>query len=165
MDGCDCGYITKLEKKNLWCGGLWWGMWDLGVQILSFHAGWHMYAGDSEQLVCTVKKSSILQLRPSMNVFLASNTTERIPDFTLKGNFLERNLTIFHGQEAIAQVLLVFPFFIFSNILLHVWVLENGHTPDHCAVWAYRLTCLQAYLRQWLGVCPFSNVKYSASPF
>ncbi|KAH8933663.1 hypothetical protein BDL97_18G041800 [Sphagnum fallax] len=73
-------------------------------KILSFHAAWHMYAGDSEQLVCTVKKSSILQLRPSMNVFLASNTTERIPDFTLKGNFLERNLTIFHGQEAIAQV-------------------------------------------------------------
>jgi uncharacterized protein YxjI len=73
-------------------------------KILSLHAVWHMYAGDSEQLVCTVKKSSILQLRPSMNVFLASNTTESMPDFTLKGNFLERNLTIFRGQEAIAQV-------------------------------------------------------------
>jgi hypothetical protein len=120
VDGGDCGYITKLKEKNLGCGGLWWGMWDLGVQILSFHAVWHMYAGDSEQIVCTVKKSSILQLRPSMNVFLASNTTESMPDFTLKGNFFERNLTIFRGQEAIAQVLLVFPFFIFSNILLRV---------------------------------------------
>jgi hypothetical protein len=120
VDGCNCGYITKLKKKNLGCGGLWWGMWDLGVQILSFHDAWHMYAGDSEQLICTVKKSSILQLRPSMNVFLASNTTEIMPDFTLKGNFFERNLTIFCGQQAIAQVLLVFPFFIFSNILLHV---------------------------------------------
>jgi hypothetical protein len=95
-------------------------MWDLGVQIVSFHDGWHMYAGDSEQSICRVKKSSILQLRPSINVFLASNTTESMPDFTLKGNFFERNITIFRGQQTIAQVLLVFPFFIFSNILLHV---------------------------------------------
>jgi uncharacterized protein YxjI len=73
-------------------------------KILSFHDVWHMYAGDSEQLICTVKKSSILQLRPSLNVFLASNTTESMPDFTLKGNFFERNLTIFRGQQAIAQV-------------------------------------------------------------
>jgi len=79
-----------------------------------------MYTGVSEQLICRVKKSSILQPRPSMNVFLASNTTESRPDFTLEGNFLERNLTILRGQEAIAEVLLVFPFFIFSNILLHV---------------------------------------------
>jgi hypothetical protein len=95
-------------------------MWDLGVQVSSFHPVWHMEAGDSEQLICIVKKSSIFQLRSYKNVFLASNTTESMPDFTLKGNFFERNLTIFHGQQAIAQVLLVFPFFIFSNILLHV---------------------------------------------
>jgi hypothetical protein len=32
-------------------------------------------------------------------------------------------------------------------------------------VGVYRLTCLQAYLTKWLGACPFSNVKYFASPF
>jgi hypothetical protein len=32
-------------------------------------------------------------------------------------------------------------------------------------VGAYRLTCLHAYLTKWLGACPFSNVKYFASPF
>ncbi len=120
-------------------------MWDLGVQILCSHYVWHMYDGDSDQLICTVKTSQ--------NVFLASNTT-KTPDFTLEGHFFERNLKILRGQQAIAQVLLVFPFFIFSNILLHVlpYVLGNGHTPDHCAVWAYRLTCLQAYPIQWLGL-------------
>jgi len=56
---------------------------------------WHMYDGDSDQLICTVKKSP--------NVFLASNTTET-PDFTLEGSFFERNLKILHGQQAIAQV-------------------------------------------------------------
>jgi len=111
MDGCDCGYITKLKKKNLGCGGLWRGKWDLGLQISRRHYVWHMYAGDSDQLICTVKKSR--------NVFVASNTTE-MPDFTLEGNFVERNLKILRGQQAIAQVLLVFPPFIFSNILLHV---------------------------------------------
>jgi hypothetical protein len=83
-------------------------MWDLGVQFL--HPFWHMYTGDSDQLICKVKKST--------NVFLASNTTET-PDFTVEGNFFKRNLKILRGQQAIAQVLLVFPF-IFSNILLHV---------------------------------------------
>jgi hypothetical protein len=86
-------------------------MWDLGVQMEHCCFVWHMYDGDSDQLICTVKKSP--------NVFLASNTTET-PDFTLEGSFFERNLKILHGQQAIAQVLLVFPFFIFSNILLHV---------------------------------------------
>jgi len=142
-------------------------MWDLRVQTLSFHELWHMYLGVSEQLICTVKKSSKLQEGPCMNVFLASNTMKSSPDFTLEGNFFERNLKILCGEQTIAEVLLVFPFFIFSNILLHVlpWVLENGHTPDHCAVWVYRLTCLQAYPIQWLRTCPFSNVKYLASPF
>jgi hypothetical protein len=120
VDGCDCGYITKLKKKTLGCGGLWWGMWDLGVQFLTIHNVWHMYAGDSEQLICTVKKSSNLQRRPCTNVFLASTTMKSSPDFTLEGNFFERNLTIFRGEQAIAQILLVFPFFILSNILLHV---------------------------------------------
>ncbi len=120
MDGCDCDYITNFLKINLGCGGLWWGMWDLGVQFLRVQDVWHMYAGDSEQLICKVKKSSKLQEGPCTDVFLASNTSESMPDFTLEGNFFERNLKILHGERAIAEVLLSFPFFIFSNILLHV---------------------------------------------
>jgi uncharacterized protein YxjI len=59
------------------------------------HPFWHMYTGDSDQLICKVKKST--------NVFLASNTTET-PDFTVEGNFFKRNLKILRGQQAIAQV-------------------------------------------------------------
>ncbi|KAH9574184.1 hypothetical protein CY35_01G042900 [Sphagnum magellanicum] len=65
---------------------------------------WHMYAGDSEQLICKVKKSSKLQEGPCTDVFLASNTSESMPDFTLEGNFFERNLKILHGEQAIAEV-------------------------------------------------------------
>jgi uncharacterized protein YxjI len=73
-------------------------------KILTLHDTWYVYHGDSEHLICTVKKSALVQLKPSMDIFLASNTTESVPDYKLAGNFLERDMMVYFGQQPIAQM-------------------------------------------------------------
>jgi hypothetical protein len=97
-------------------GFVCWG--PIEVQILTLHDTWYVYHGDSEHLICTVKKSALVQLKPSMDIFLASNTTESVPDYKLAGNFLERDMMVYFGQQPIAQVPIIFSIF---NIFLDVY--------------------------------------------
>ncbi|MCL7033664.1 hypothetical protein MKW94_009039 [Papaver nudicaule] len=62
---------------------------SLQQKVWSAHNRWEVYRGDSSHtsdLLFSVKKSSILQLRTSLHVFLASNTAEKVCDFKIKGN-------------------------------------------------------------------------------
>jgi hypothetical protein len=82
------------------CGGY-------GEQFFTIHEGWLVY-GNNNQLICTVKRTTpsriAPELIPSMDVFLASNTTEVVPDFQLKGSFFERSLTLLRRGQVLAQV-------------------------------------------------------------
>ncbi|KAH9536355.1 hypothetical protein CY35_17G103200 [Sphagnum magellanicum] len=77
-------------------------------KFFTIHEGWLVY-GNNNQLICTVKRTTpsriAPELIPSMDVFLASNTTEVVPDFQLKGSFFERSLTLLRRGQVLAQVM------------------------------------------------------------
>ncbi|CAN6171458.1 unnamed protein product [Urochloa humidicola] len=82
--------------------------------VFSMHDTWKVFRGDSTSspdLLFTVKKTSIFQLKTSIGVFLAGNTAEEACDFNIEGSYfdLERSYTFYLGDNSdtmIAQLLL-----------------------------------------------------------
>ncbi|KAL1819061.1 hypothetical protein ACET3Z_013930 [Daucus carota] len=82
---------------------------SLQQKMISLHNRWEVYRGDSKDsrdLLFTVKKSSLLQVKTQLDVFLASNTSEHNCDFKIKGSWFERSCTIYAGTTStvIAQM-------------------------------------------------------------
>lgn len=74
------------------------------------HDRWQAFRGDSsdpKDLIFTLKRSSMFQLKAKLDVFLASNTSEQICDFKIKGSWLERSCVVYAGESdnIVAQVL------------------------------------------------------------
>lgn len=81
----------------------------LKIQILTAHRRWKVFRGDSsddKDLLFSVKKSSMLQLKTKLDVFLASNTREDVCDFKIEGSWFERSCVIYAGESStiVAQV-------------------------------------------------------------
>ena len=81
----------------------------ISLQILSAHRRWQVYRGessDSKDLLFSVKKSSLIQFKTELDVFLAANTSEQACDFKIKGSYFERSCTVSLGESntIIAQV-------------------------------------------------------------
>lgn len=82
---------------------------SLRQKILTAHRRWEVYRGDSsnsKDLLFSAKKSSMLQFKTALDVFLAANTKEDVPDFKVKGSWFERSCTIYLGNSStiIAQM-------------------------------------------------------------
>ncbi|KAK6279603.1 hypothetical protein POUND7_019870 [Theobroma cacao] len=80
---------------------------SLKQKILTVHRRWQVFRGESnssDDLLFSVKKSSFLQLKTTLDVFLASNTSESVPDFRIKGGWHESGCTIYAGETIIAQM-------------------------------------------------------------
>ena len=58
---------------------------------------------DADMLL-TVKKSSVVQFKTHLEVFLKGNEDEKSPDFEVKGNFLDREAQVFHKDQLVAEV-------------------------------------------------------------
>ncbi|KAI3968320.1 hypothetical protein MKW92_052309 [Papaver armeniacum] len=74
----------------------------LQQKILTCHRRWQVYRGDSsdsKDLLFSVKKSSLLQIKTSLHVFLASNTAEEACDFKIKGSYYAHSCVIYHGNS------------------------------------------------------------------
>ncbi|PRQ42765.1 putative tubby-like domain-containing protein [Rosa chinensis] len=73
-------------------------------KILTAHRRWHVFRGessDAKDLLFSVKKSSLFQLKTELDVFLAVNTKEQAYDFKVKGSWGERSCTIYDGNNNI----------------------------------------------------------------
>jgi len=73
------------------------------------HNRWEVFRGDSSNasdLLFTAKKSSIIQLKTEMDIFLASNTAQQVCDFKIKGSYFDRSCAFYLGDSnnMIAQV-------------------------------------------------------------
>ncbi|KAJ9179629.1 hypothetical protein P3X46_007979 [Hevea brasiliensis] len=72
----------------------------LRQKIMTAHRRWEVFRGestDAKDLLFSAKKSSILQFKTELDVFLGSNTSEDVPDFKVKGTWKERSCTIYLG--------------------------------------------------------------------
>ncbi|CAL5076314.1 unnamed protein product [Urochloa decumbens] len=71
-------------------------------KVFSMHHRWEVFRGDSSNasdLLFKVKKSSIIQLKTELDVFLASNTAEEACDFKIKGSYFERSCAFYLGNS------------------------------------------------------------------
>jgi hypothetical protein len=73
------------------------------------HHRWEVFRGDSSNasdLLFSVKKSSMIQLKTEMDVFLAGNTAQQDCDFKIKGNYFDRSCAFYLGNSTtmVAQV-------------------------------------------------------------
>jgi hypothetical protein len=94
MGGCGVTYIPNLNV-----------MFWVALQLVTMHDTWQICSGDNENVIATCKKSSLVQVRTSMDVMLASSPTgNHTADYQLKGDFFDRNLTVFRGAEQAALV-------------------------------------------------------------
>ncbi|KAI3910470.1 hypothetical protein MKX01_034864 [Papaver californicum] len=68
----------------------------------TLHDRWKVYRGDSsssKNLLFTVKKSSCLQFKTKLDVFLASNKAKDVCDFKVKQNYSEKSCVIYRGKS------------------------------------------------------------------
>ncbi|XP_019164297.1 PREDICTED: protein LURP-one-related 10-like [Ipomoea nil] len=76
-------------------------------KILTAHRRWEAFRGEStdpKDLLFSVKKSSLFQLKTKLDVFLAGNTKEEVCDFHIMGSWRERSCVIYAGESSSAIV-------------------------------------------------------------
>jgi len=77
---------------------------NMRKKLLSLHETWEAYRGEGtskDNLFFTAGRSSVFQLRTSLEVNLGSNSHA---DFKVQGSFFERSCTIYQGTAVIAQM-------------------------------------------------------------
>ncbi|CAL9134396.1 unnamed protein product [Musa acuminata var. zebrina] len=80
------------------------------MQLRSVHDRWQVFKGDSsdpKDLLFSVRRSSALQFKTELDVFLAANTEEEVCDFKMKGSYRKRSCTVYKGDSSteVAQVI------------------------------------------------------------
>ncbi|KAJ1419262.1 Tubby-like, C-terminal [Sesbania bispinosa] len=71
-------------------------------KIMSAHDRWQAFRGESTELkdlIFSVKRPSLFQLKPKLKVFLANNTKEQVCDFKVKGSWFERSCVVYAGES------------------------------------------------------------------
>ncbi|KAE8668653.1 Protein LURP-one-related 15 [Hibiscus syriacus] len=74
----------------------------LRPKIMTVHDRWQVFRGESTEdkdLIFTVKRSSMIQFKTKLHVFLASNPKEDVSDFRVEGSWLERSCTVYSGES------------------------------------------------------------------
>ncbi|GLU14485.1 hypothetical protein SLE2022_310500 [Rubroshorea leprosula] len=74
----------------------------LRPKLMTVHDRWEAFRGESTEekdLLFRVKRSSLIQLKTKLHVFLANNTKEEVCDFRVEGSWLERSCIIYAGES------------------------------------------------------------------
>ncbi|KAJ4971356.1 hypothetical protein NE237_004455 [Protea cynaroides] len=103
------GTLLSLRDRHLLLDTNGDPLLSLQHKILSPHRRWQVFRGDSsdsKDLLFSVKKSSWIQSKSELDVFLAANTKEEVCDFKIKGSWVERSCIIYIGDSynIIAQI-------------------------------------------------------------
>ncbi|RRT80546.1 hypothetical protein B296_00018466 [Ensete ventricosum] len=76
---------------------------DINGNLSSVHDRWLVFMGNSsdpKHLLFSVKRSSALQFKTELDVFLAANTKEEVCDFKIKGSFRKRSCAVYKGDSS-----------------------------------------------------------------
>ncbi|KAL7136154.1 hypothetical protein ABFS83_10G010700 [Erythranthe nasuta] len=71
-------------------------------KLLSAHQRWQVFRGEStnaKDMLFSVRKSSLLQMKTKLDVFMAANTKEDVCDFKIEGSWFERSCVIYAGNS------------------------------------------------------------------
>lgn len=97
------GKLLSLRDRRVLLDGAGNPIVTLREKIMSAHDRWQVFRGESVEpnnLVFTVKRSSIIQLKTKLHVFLANNTTENVCDYKIEGSWSERSCLIYAGDSS-----------------------------------------------------------------
>ncbi|XP_017220903.1 protein LURP-one-related 15-like [Daucus carota subsp. sativus] len=140
------GKLLSLRDRRILLDAAGNPILSLQQKIMSVHRRWEVYRGDSKDskdLLFSVKKSSLLQFKTQLDVFLASNTSEHHCDFKIKGSWFERSCTIYaanstviaqmHRKHSVSSIVLgkdkfavtVYPHVDYAFIVALVVILEE----------------------------------------
>ncbi|KAB1227970.1 Protein LURP-one-related 15 [Morella rubra] len=75
----------------------------LRKKIMTAHSLWQVFRGksiDSKDLLFSARKSSMLQVKTKLHVFLASNTAEDVCDFEVKESWSHDSCAIYAGNSS-----------------------------------------------------------------
>ncbi|EPS73959.1 hypothetical protein M569_00797 [Genlisea aurea] len=73
-------------------------------KMLSAHGRWKVFRGESTEekdLIFSVKKSSLFQIKTKLHVFMAPNTSEEFPDFRIEGSWFDRSCIIYDSNNVV----------------------------------------------------------------
>ncbi|KAK7294803.1 hypothetical protein RJT34_17700 [Clitoria ternatea] len=71
-------------------------------KMMTAHDRWQAFRGESTEhndLIFTLKRSSLIQFKTKLDVFLAQNTKEDVCDFRIKGSWFERSCVVYAGES------------------------------------------------------------------
>ncbi|KAL7265648.1 hypothetical protein ACSBR1_003434 [Camellia fascicularis] len=75
----------------------------LQQKIMTMHNRWQVFREESKDpadLIFSVKRSSVFQLKTKLNVYLANNTAEEVCDFRVEGSLFQRSCVIYAGESS-----------------------------------------------------------------
>lgn len=97
------GKLLSLRDRRVLVDAVGNPIISMQQKMISMHRRWQVFRGDSsdeKDLLFSAKKSSLIQFKTNLDVFLASNTTEHACDFKIKGSYFERACTIYLGESS-----------------------------------------------------------------
>ncbi|XP_058739794.1 protein LURP-one-related 10-like [Vicia villosa] len=92
--------LLTLHERRVLLDAAGYPIITLRRKIATMHDRWEAYRGDStksKDLIFTAKKSSIIQLKINLEVFLAGNTKEDVCDFKVKDS--ESSCIVYVGES------------------------------------------------------------------
>ncbi|KAK1563019.1 hypothetical protein Q3G72_020901 [Acer saccharum] len=104
------GFLMTLHNRRVLFNAAGIPLVTLRHKIISAHDRWQVFRGEStdlNDLIFTAKKSSMLQLKAKLDVFLANNTEEDVCDFKVKGSSSKESCVVYAGESdtIVAQML------------------------------------------------------------
>ncbi|KAK7845690.1 protein lurp-one-related 15 [Quercus suber] len=97
------GVLFSIKTRRLILDATGTPIMTLKPKLLTAHDRWLAFRGDSlnaSNLIFTAKRSSFLQFKVKLHVFLANNTQEDVCDYKVEGSWNEKSCTVYHGQSS-----------------------------------------------------------------
>ncbi|XP_057859565.1 protein LURP-one-related 15-like [Cryptomeria japonica] len=101
------GKVLSLHRRRLLQGAAGNPLLTMEKKILTMHKRWRVFDGDSingQNFAFSVKRSSVFQLKTSLDVFMSDNKDEKLCDFHVKSSYFNRSCKIYQGDRVIAEV-------------------------------------------------------------
>ncbi|XP_045793243.1 protein LURP-one-related 10-like [Trifolium pratense] len=96
------GSFLTLRDRRVLVDAAGYPITTLRRKIATMHDTWKAYRGEStnsKDLIFTLKRSSLIQFKTKLDVFLASNKKQDVCDFKVKGSWFQRSCTVYAGES------------------------------------------------------------------
>ncbi|KAL1213826.1 Protein LURP-one-related 15 [Cardamine amara subsp. amara] len=94
--------VFGLHDKRILLDGFGSPVLTLQEKMMTMHCRWKVFRGGSTEpgdLLYTVKRTSVVQMKMKLDVFLSHNKEKKTCDFQVRGNWFEGSSTVYVGES------------------------------------------------------------------